>query len=180
MDLFKQKRISSWLIVLLILLNVSTLYLLWSKEIKKPDRPAPQTRERSEKFNSFLREKLQFSANQIQEYEQYRDKHAEQTRKLMNQTHDLKQKLLNEIFNEEPDTTRSDKLAEEIGIRQTQIERITFSHFLDLKKLCGKEQQNKLRALIDDFHRKNRPPQQQPPRNRRGPEGPPPRERPRN
>ena len=180
MDIFTKKRTSFWLILLLVLLNISTLYILWSKEINNPDRPFPRTQERHGNFIRFLREELKFSENQIIDYEQYRERHANQTRELTNQVYNLKQELHNEIFQERPKTARVDSLAEEIGKKQTQIEKITFSHFLDLKKLCGKEQQEKLQVLIDDYHHKNRPPGQQPQPKRRRPGGPPPRERPRN
>lgn len=181
MDIFTKNKFSSWLIVLLILLNISTLYLLWSKEIVKPEDSAPPPRERHENFIRFLREELQFSENKIQDYEQYRDKHANQNRELINQIQDLKRELHNEIFKEHPDTVRADLLAEQIGKKQIQIEKITFAHFLDLKKLCGKEQQEKLHTLLDEFHRKNRLQQEQPPPpDRRRPKDPPPRDRPRN
>ncbi len=179
MDVFTQKRFTSWVFVLLILLNLSTLYILWSKDKNKSDRPFPPPRERAGNFILFLREELKFRDNQVQDYGQYRNKHAERTRRLMNQVHSLKQEMFNEIFKDEPDSTKANMIAEEIGIIQNQIEKVTFAHFLDLKKLCGTEQTEKLQALIADFNRKNRPPEPPPP-NRRRPGGPRPGERPRN
>lgn len=162
------------------LFNIGTLYLLWTKEILPPGEPAPPPREGHANFINFLREDLQFSDSQIQDYEQYRERHAVQTRELTNQIQDLKRELHNQIFKEHPNTIRADSLAEEIGKKQSQIEKITFAHFLDLKKLCGEEQQEKLHALLDEFHRKNSRQQQSTPPDRRRPEYPPPGEGPRN
>jgi hypothetical protein len=65
---------------------------------------------------------------------------------------------MEELFKEIPDTSLTCKLAQQIGELQTEIEVITFNHFMDLKQLCGKDQQDKLHTLLDEFYRRNRPP----------------------
>ena len=65
--------------------------------------------------------------------------------------------MMDEIFNDEPDTIKAMQIADLIGKKQTELERITFKHFSDLKELCGKEQLDKLRGLMDEFYRRNPP-----------------------
>ena len=81
--------------------------------------------------------------------------HSQQIRVLTGDVRKLKKEMMDEIFNESPDTTKAMHIADMIGEEQKKIERITFQHFLDLKELCGKEQVGKLQRLVDEFFRRN-------------------------
>ena len=65
---------------------------------------------------------------------------------------------MDEIFNDKTDTTKAMQITDMIGKNQKKIEQITFKHFLDLKKLCGKDQVGKLHGLVDEFFRIHLPP----------------------
>jgi len=158
MDIFTKKRFSFWTIVLLVVLNVFTISLLWLNQHSRPSTPQPLSEQKDDQRTlQFLQKELNLSNAQIQQYGQLRQAHAELTRLLVNEIRDSKREMMNEIFNDEPDTARAMQIADLIGKEQTELERITFKHFSDMKELCGKEQLDKLHKLMNEFFRRNPP-----------------------
>lgn len=165
MDIFAKKRFTLWTIILLVVLNISTISMLWLNQKNRPGVPPPlRALRQDQRTLQFLQKELNLTDAQIQQYDQLRQAHAHQTRGLINDIRGLKQKMMDEIFNDEPDSTKAMEIAGLIGEKQTEVERMTFNHFLDLKELCGKDQIGKLKGLIDEFFRSNPPPGQQRPR----------------
>ena len=174
MDIFTKKRFTIWTILLLVILNISTISMLWLNQNRRPGAPPPRAEARQDQRTlEFLQRELDLTDEQILQYDQLRQAHGEQTRVLINDIRRLKQEMMNEIFYDEPDTTETMEIADLIGEKQTEIEQITFNHFLDLKELCGTEKVGKLRGLVDEFFRRN-----QPQRGRRRPDRPPDGQRP--
>ena len=180
MDIFTKKCVTFWIIFLLVVLNISTVSMLWLNQNRGPGAPPPRGKERQDhRTLEFLQRELDLTDEQILQYNQLRQEHAEQTRVLINDIRRLKQEMMDEMFYDEPDTTKAMEIANLISKKQTEVERITFNHFLDLKELCGMEQVDKLRGLVDEFFRRNLPPGQQeppPPQRQDRPMNPPPRE----
>ena len=179
MDIFTKKRFTFWTIVSLVVLNVFTISLLWLNRNTHSDAPSPVGGQKQDQQTlQFLQKELNLTDAQIQQYDQFRRAHNKQTRLLVNDIRDSKREMMDEIFNNEPDTSKAMRIADLIGKKQTELEVITFKHFLDLKGLCGKEQLDKLHGLMDEFFRRN--PQQrqevQPPHQRDRTINPPPRE----
>ena len=180
MDIFAKKRVTFWIIFLLVVLNISTISMLWLNQNRGPGAPPPRGKERQDNRTlEFLQKELDLTDEQILQYDQLRQTHAEQTRVLIDDIRRLKQEMMDEMFYDEPDTAKAMQLADLIGEKQTEVEQITFDHFLDLKKLCGTEKIGKLRGLVDEFFRKNLPQSQKeprPPHPQDRPMNPPPRE----
>src|SRR3989304_2615820 len=161
MDIFTKKRFTFWSIILLVILNVFTISLLWLNQYSRPVAPPPLREPKEDQRTlQFLQKELNLTDAQIQQYDQLRQAHNKRTRLLVNDIRYSKREMMDEIFKDEPDTSKSMQIADLIGKKQTELERITFKHFLDLKELCGKEQLNKLQGLMDEFFRRN-PPQGQ-------------------
>jgi len=185
MDIFTKKRAAFWIIFLLVVLNISTISMLWLNQNRGPGVPPPRDQARQDQGTlEFLQRELDLTDEQILQYDQLRQTHAEQTRVLINDIQRLKKEMIDGIFYDEPDTMKAMEIADLIGDKETEVEQITFNHFLDLKQLCGTEQVDKLRGLVDEFFRRNQQPGQQeppPPHRQDRPMNPPPREkRPRN
>jgi protein CpxP len=170
MDIFFKKRFTFWTIILLVILNIATISMLWLNQNRRPGAPPPMRAPKQDQQTlEFLQRELDLTDTQIRQYNQLRQAHEQQTRGLINETRRLKKEMMDEIFNDVPDTTKAMEIAELIGKKQTAIEQITFKHFLDLKELCGKEQVGKLQGLVDEFFRIHPPPgQEKPPSPPRG------------
>jgi len=156
MDIFKQKHYLGLVVILLVLLNLTTLTMLW---IGRPERQAPlrgprNLIEEQHRIQQLLKEELGFDEAQIEQYLQMRRKHGERVRQLDEEIRQLKKQMFDEVLQENPQPTLSDSLLKLTQEKQLQIERLTFQHFLDLKKICKPEQQDKLKLLMHEMFRR--------------------------
>ena len=158
MDIFKQKRYLILVIVILVIMNLGTLFILW---VGKPS-PSPQKRsqvsheQEKARLEQLLKGELGFDENQVEQYLKMRYEHRKQSLTLNTKIHELKKQMYDEVFHDMPQQL-SDSLLNLIQAKQAELEHITFQHFIDLKKLCKPDQQDKLKLLIDEFFSKNSP-----------------------
>ncbi|HAB51624.1 MAG: hypothetical protein A2315_06850 [Ignavibacteria bacterium RIFOXYB2_FULL_35_12] len=179
MDIFKQNRYLFIVIILLVILNLAMLTMLW---IGKPERHAPQLNppnpiEEQNRIRQLLKDELNFDNQQTEQYLRIHQEHREKMRKLNDEIRKLKKQMFDEVLKDVAKPELSDSLLTISQNKQAEIEQLTFQHFLDLKKLCKPEQQNKLKLLIHELFRgqhagnaENQPPP--PPNNRRPPKEP--------
>jgi len=149
MDIFKQNKNLTITIVVLVILNLITVSLLW---LGKPKHNAPRGAENviDEKVHvqNLLKEELGFNEKQTQKYLQLRSEHHRQTRKLHDELNMLKREMFDKILEDETSTELSDSLLSLTLEKQSQIEKLTFNHFLSLKKICNSDQQKNLKTLM--------------------------------
>ncbi len=150
MDIFKQKTYLVVTVIILIILNLGILTMLW---LNKPDHPKnpnhiSERPNEQEQISILLRQELEFTDEQIDEYLHLRRINREQMSELQNEIRDLKRQMFNKVILENSDLPISDSLLSIILDKQGQIEKLTYQHFLDLNQLCDSEQQKKLQLLI--------------------------------
>ncbi|MBN2011732.1 periplasmic heavy metal sensor [candidate division KSB1 bacterium] len=156
-----KNKLSVWLIALLVILNIATVSMFWINFNRNPMRQTPFGLQPPEQRTlQFLQQELGLTDAQIKLYDQLRQAHAKQTRPLLQNIRQLKRQMMDEIFSSEPDSGKVVEFTRRIGDIQAEIERLTFEHFLDLKKLCGENQVDKLQELLDEFFRRNPAPGQ--------------------
>lgn len=178
MDIFTKNKLTVFTIALLLVINLCTLMIIWygGREIFWPPR-TERPPENEDRVVFFLKNELGLNHSQVLEYRRLRLQHLRQSREINDDIRRLKRELLDQLFSEHVDSQKVTLLIQSIGEKQKIVERITFDHFLEMKKLCGEGQQVKLRRLLDDSFSPPRP--QRPPEFRDDrPEPLPPRGRP--
>lgn len=161
MDIFKLNRYLWFSIVLLVILNLTTLTLLWigRPSSRSPGQgPLPPAQDQ-ERIRQLLKEQLAFNEEQIQQYLVLREEHHQRAQRLENEIRELKRKMFEQVLEERAPATVSDSLLNLVLAKQAELERMTFQHFLDLKNLCGPGQKEKLRLLMGEVFRPKEPPQ---------------------
>jgi hypothetical protein len=175
MDIFKQNRFLGWIVVLLVLLNLITLVTLW---LGRPLRPVPRAKpvgpDREQlQMPQALRDGLGFDDAQIAEYQRLTRQHREEVRRLNEEIRQIKQRMFEGALQDSPTPELSESLLALAQQKQAAIEKATFQYFLDLKKLCRPDQQEKLKLLVDQLFRQPKGGQDQgrpqPPRDRQPP-----------
>lgn len=159
MDIFKQNRYLLFVIVLLVILNLGTILMLW---LSKPPQPMMQRKQRTPELEKMhiqqiLKDELSFDKTQTEQYLKLREKHHERASLLQNEIQRIKKQMFDEVLKENPQTTLSDSLLKLSQEKTADLEQLTFQHFLDLKKLCKPDQQDKLKILISEFFHQNPP-----------------------
>ena len=115
-------------------------------------------------LQNLLKDELGFDEKQVRQFLILRQEHHEQMQKLSQEIRRIKKQMFDEVLRENPQSTLSDSLLNLAQNKQAQIEKLTFQHFLNLKKLCKPEQRENLKLLMNELFRKQR----------QGKEGPPP------
>ena len=152
---------SKFYIIIIVGLLISNILLIWTLIGKKPPHPPFRNPEGPK---NIIIERLNFSEEQIDEYEDlildHRAKIHDFERDLVN----LKQELYSEL---NQDDFTPDSLLAEISKIQSNIEQAHFDHFVEIKKLCSEEQQIKFDDLSKELARLFQPPK--PPNEKRHP-----------
>ena len=159
MDIFKQKRYLVLLVVLLLILNLATLLMLWLNRPPQPILQRGQRRPEQEKMHiqRLLKDQLGFDVTQTEQYLKLRKEQQERASLIQNEIQRIKKQMFDEVLKDNPQMTLSDSLLKLSQEKMADLEQLTFSYFLDLKKLCKPEQQDKLKFLIGEFFRQNPP-----------------------
>lgn len=154
------------IVVVLMLLNVASIGFFWFK-----NGPRNEDHKLHEKLTDFVVHQLNLDSNQQAAYQQLLKAHHEEMRVEDKLLRKAKDDFFDHINDATIDSTSIRLAAEAIGKEEATINTITLHHFLQLKAICNKEQQQKLESLLKDIlHRmKNSPPP--PRRNEGGPEG---------
>lgn len=156
MDIFKQRRNLVAAIVVLVLLNIVTLLLLWFGRPKYDSQKGPGIPGREKgQVQKLLKEELNFSEKQAEQYIALRKEHRENTIQLNKEIRKIKREMFDHVLMND-ETALSDSLLKLTLEKQAQIEKLTFQHFQELKKICNSDQ---LKKLMKIMHKILGPPQ---------------------
>ncbi|WP_298117178.1 hypothetical protein [Flavobacterium sp.] len=96
-------------------------------------------------------EKLHFDKNQIVAYEKTILVHQKNIRNLDDSIRATKNELYQLLNHENIDNNKKDSLFLKLADYQKQIETTHFNHFLEIKKLCKKEQLSDYKNLTEEL-----------------------------
>lgn len=146
----------TWIIALLVILNISTLAFMW---INKPPRPEmPQETNYREKANHYMQNKLRFSPAQTDEFRRYQEEHFEQMRTYRTQTMALKKELYRLDYNE-TNEPKINALVMELSKIYAEQEKSHFLHIQQLRSICTPEQLPAMEKMLARiiFHNEHNP-----------------------
>lgn len=151
MDIYKKNRNLVVTVVILVIFNIATLFLLWIGK-PKPNSINKANIEGIEKgrIQEVLKEELGFSTEQADKFLELRESHHEKATAIEEELILVKRKMFEEaMYGEKSDI--SDSLLNLSLEKQNQLELLTFDHFLKLKQICTPEQQKKLFGLVQQL-----------------------------
>ncbi len=161
MNYFKEKKFATIAIVVLVILNITTITLLWLGRPSAHHRP-PMPKEKV--LFDFITHELNFNPVQREAFEKQSEVFRHETRKLHFKIDSIQQQLFNTIYNEKSDKLYLDSLSNVIGVLEVEINKMTYDHLVQIKSLCDEGQQVKYKALLNDLLKTLRPkPQDGPP-----------------
>lgn len=133
-------KYTKWIIGALVLLNLILLSVLFFLRPRHGgDRPKPI---------DFLKKELNLSDDQAVKIEKMRKAHFQKVKEERKAMFDLKKQMLEAISAESPDTLKANLIAEQIGQKEAQREKLLIQHYLDLQATCTPEQRQKLEHVF--------------------------------
>ena len=159
MEYFTKKRFVIWIIVILVLVNITALATIIIQNRKMHSFSKPNKHTEKNEFPDFIKGELGLDDAQSGKFNKLMEEHFSHIGATMKKIIDLRNKTMEAIFSDNPDSNLIKKYSEDIGKLQTELEADNMNHFLKLKTVCTPEQQKKLINLMKELpfmkHREN-------------------------
>ena len=131
-------------VIAILAINIAVIgYLLFNKDAFFGNKP-PKPRETVIK-------KLDFDTDQIKQYDVTITKHQNQIKTLDDSIRNTKNELYSRLKENSTEIDTNDSLVNQINSYQKQIEITHYNHFIEIKKICHKEQLEKFNALTNEL-----------------------------
>ena len=145
MNYFANKNTLIWIIIASLAINVAAITTIiifmgsarnfHPQMIKNGEPPA------------FLRNELGLSPMQSRNFDRMHIEFREKTSGVIHELDSLRYEMMEELSNENPDSLKLDKIAEEIGTWHSKLKKQTIYHFKQMKRNCNIEQRRNLSKI---------------------------------
>jgi len=151
----ENKKILSFAVIALFLLNLGTLAFLF---LGRPHHPGPPPEGGPAQF---LIHELALSTDQQKQFEKLKEEHHSRVMQIQDSLHTLHEAYFDELSS--TTTMKADSIENLMSQKQKEIEHITFDHFKKVRGICTPEQQKKFDSVIQEALRIMGPHQGPPP-----------------
>jgi Spy/CpxP family protein refolding chaperone len=145
---FNRYNILFWLIIILLIINVSAITTIFLgiriKDRKDIKQFPPKIEYHRHHEGRLFDRSLNLTEEQRQHFRKAKHKFYSEAKKIAGQMHKKRVEFLNELASDDPDTIKLQEIAEEIGSLHTKLKYQTYKHYLDMKSICTNEQEEKL------------------------------------
>jgi Spy/CpxP family protein refolding chaperone len=149
MNFFLKKRFVFWLLIFLIIINLTALITFLVFYSRKSSVSDQQVRE---KPGMAFRKELSLSPSQSEKVETILSDYQKSTEPVIVNIRDYRTKLLEELAKDKPDTVIINRCADEICSLQKQMQKASIKQYLALKEICNPAQCQKLSALYFELY----------------------------
>jgi len=144
-----------WAIVGLAFMNISTLITVLYHKYQSdkletfPLQVQNQSETTSENFSGrYFRDKLHFDNSQMEKFREFNPIFRHQARSITLELTIIRKKMLDEMAVNNSDTVRLNMLSDSIGILHSDLKKITYKYYLEIKNMCDKNQQKRLEQIF--------------------------------
>lgn len=147
METYKRHRITRWLNIFLLVINISafTTILVMNKV------PVPDVIDDKFSSDEFLKKELNLTEEQYQTVNALDAKIFRVYQSLLDLQCETHFQLLDELLCEHPSPERLDSIATKIGRLHTGLKRQTIKHFTNIRSICDEDQIVLLDQLLIDM-----------------------------
>ncbi len=140
----------TWIIIILVLLNIASLSGLWILYSNQAPPPPRKENDRTP-LEDVIIEGVGLDEAQALQFRQLHLVHRKLKDSLDAETFKLKGLMQKELFAAFPDTAKMSQMVQQIAALHAEHERQLYNHFLDLKRLCRPDQFENLEKLLNEM-----------------------------
>lgn len=144
MDWLTKQKTYVWLVILLVIINLTTLIFLW---IGRPNPPEMNDRKRPD-TSKFLKDELGLNEEQDKKLKELRQTLFDTTGKINEMIWVKKSLIQEESFKEISDNEKVNTLAKEIGELESKGEMLRYDHFVQVGKVLTDKQLEKFKKVL--------------------------------
>ena len=151
--MFTKTKILAWLVVILMVTNLSTIVsvLYFSEKDRVEAESQKEVQIPGEQRARFFKERLGLQENQMDAVRDANRNFNRQSRKILMNLDLLREELVEEMTKANPDTFSLNRISEQIGEGHKQLKVITYSFYIELSSACNDEQREKLSELFQSL-----------------------------
>ena len=153
-----------WAIVALVVMNLSTLatILYHQNQSKVPSGDSAKLQQQletdAEKFSGrYFRDKLKLDGEQMDKFREINPVFRQQARAITIELSSKRKQMLEEMTAAKSDTNKLNALSDSIGLLHSNLKKLTYKYYLDIKTICTIEQQKQLEQLFSDMFTNDAP-----------------------
>ena len=152
-----KSRILIWSVILLALLNISTIAtIVVSNRANPSDSESIIIDPESSPLNGrYLREELNFDHQQVEIFRDESREFRQSANRVIEKLNRYKSLLFEEIHSESPDRLKTKEYSDSIGRAHSQLKEITVDFYLEIRKCCTGEQAANLEKIFAPLFRDN-------------------------
>jgi len=149
MNFFSKNKVVFWLLMFLVVINLSALAAFFMFFSKNMTEPKLQPRENP---GMAMRKELSLSAAQSEKVEVILADYRNSTVPITSNIRDYRSQLLEELAKDKPDTSLLNRCSDQICLLQKQMQRASVKQYMALKEICNPAQCQKLSALYFELY----------------------------
>jgi Spy/CpxP family protein refolding chaperone len=144
MSYFSKNNVLLWVIIVLLIIVLSaigTMQINMSRDRKIMER---QMKPRFFKNENFLRKELNLNEEQVKKFKAINEKQEGFRKQIMEEMREERHKIDSQLTSGNPDTAGLNEIISRITTLQKEMIKEHIQTYLELKKICNAEQQDKL------------------------------------
>ena len=153
-----------WAIVVLAVMNISTIvtivyhkYQSEKVEVSLGD-DKKQTEADLERFSGrYFRDELNMSNTQMEKFKEINPVFRPKARNITIELAEKRKQMLAEMAAIKSDTSRLNALSDSIGQLHSELKKITYRYYMEIKSICNSEQQKKLEQIFGEMFTNDAP-----------------------
>jgi len=159
MSTTNKNRTLIWIIIILVATNLSTIGSFYyhrmmetkTEEIKQEGQNAIPGEQRTR----FFRDQLNLTDEQLDQFRDINRTFNRTARGIEMNLAQLREDMITELGTQNPDSTRLDQIATDVGNNHRELKQVTTTFYLNMKRICTKEQQAKLHEIFQSMLNKD-------------------------
>ena len=147
-----------WAIVILAVMNIATILTIVYQRHQAgkaefvPESGQVQSESASIKYSGrYFRDQLNLNNDQMDRFKEFNPRFRQHVRDINIDLSKKRQEMLDEMAADTADTLRLNLLSDSIGSLHAELKKLTYRYYSDFKKICDKQQQEKLEQLFGEM-----------------------------
>lgn len=153
MKMMNKQTLLIWAVVVLVVLNLSTLATFFFLQQPERDVKAPaQLETYAEKYSGrYFRDQLNLDRDQMDHFRGFNPPFRKKALEISEAMTQTRKAMLEEMAAPVCDTLKLNRMADSIGSLHRDLKNLTWHYYLDLKSICTPDQQVLLKKLFTDM-----------------------------
>ncbi len=141
----KKTKILAWLVVFLLVTNLSTIFSVWyySKGEQENSKTEVAIEIPGDRRTQFFRNKLGLMDDQMDDFREANRAFNRSARQITMELDLLRERLVQEMTSDEPNKMKITTIAKQIGGQHEELKLVTSSFYLEMASLCDAQQKEK-------------------------------------